>query len=315
VSGIKDFELMPDVGFADRLEQLLMAEMGWEHVAQPGVRKPTPIHRTGRRVGAGAAAALVAASLIGLVFVVRDDATPDPGNTVVPTSVTPPVTTNPVSSTTTGVPSDASRPVPPALPIFQPLTAGTSYRVARSVIGRSLQFTNPTDGTFGFPNPAGFVVSVDAAGAEPLVAVVDLAALRVFTDPLVDVEAISADGVAALTAATATPPTDFLAYFAALPGVEAGEVTTAEFAGLPAKAMTWRFGAFDGGHPCSGAARGNCVATTWLDDAYRNGWISTYRIGDVGTTYVIDIDGKTVVVEVQDRPGAQQTADSIVIGD
>ena len=310
MSGIKDLELIPAADFADRLEQRLMAEMGWEPVARLGARVASSTRRTGRRVGAVAAASLAAAALVGLVFVVRDDWTPAPMNTVVPTTANPPITTNP-GSTTTSVSSEASGPVVSALPIFEPLTAGTSYRVARSVVGRSLQFTNPTNGTYGFLNPVGFVVSADEAGAEPLVSVVDLAALRVFTDPLVDVDAIIAAGAEAVLGATVAPPADFLAFFAALPGVEAGEVTATVFAGLPAKVMTWRFGAFDGGYPCSGSAGSNCVATTWLAD----GWVSSYAPGDAGSTYVLDIDGKTVVIEVPDRPGAEQVAGSIVIGD
>jgi len=254
-----------------------------------------------------------------LVAACSDDST-DTASTAAATTAaaaTVPVVTDPQ---TTDAPA-TTEAVLPVLPIGQPLTAGSSYRLAKSVIGRAMQFTNPTDGTFGVSGPGGFFVSADQAGLEPLVGVFDLMESRAFIDSLIDLGAttstpprpgaLSDADAAALTAATETPPADYLAYFAALPGVETGEVTTTEFAGHPATAMTWSFGAFDGGHPCFGSTRGNCVVTLW----FAVGAVASYWTGDAGTTYVIDIDGRTVVVEVRDRPGAQQTADSVVIGD
>jgi hypothetical protein len=74
--------------------------------------------------------------------------------------------------------------------------------------------------------------------------------------------------------------------------------------------MTWKVNAFDGGHPCPPSLSRNCFVTIWLD----YGWANTYFADDSGTTYVLDIDGKSIVVEVQDVPGARDAADSIVIG-
>jgi len=244
-------------------------------------------------------------------------ATTVPATTMVPVDTTVPASTDPPA---TDAPT-TTEALLPSLPVGQPLTDGTSYRMARSVIGRSLQFTNPTDGAFGVSGPGGFFVAADQAGTEPLLGVFDLMKSRAFTDALIDLGtattrpprpgALADADAAALTAATETPATDYLAYFAALPGVEAGEVTTTEFAGHSAKVMTWRFGAFDGGYPCFGSARGNCVVTLWFEV----GVVASYWTGDAGTTYVLDIDGTTVVVEVPDRPGAKEAADSLVIGD
>jgi hypothetical protein len=149
------------------------------------------------------------------------------------------------------------------------------------------------------------VLTADEIGFEPIVGGFDLSKTRFFIDPLVDAYNMLDDE---LTAATTEPTTDFLAYFAALPGIEAGEVSDVEFAGYPARAMSWTFGAFEGGVPC--APGGNCVNAMWFP-----GWISSYVSGDAGTTYVLDIDGQTLIIEVQDRPGAQEAADSLVIGD
>ena len=149
------------------------------------------------------------------------------------------------------------------------------------------------------------MLTADEIGFEPMIGAFALAEARYFTDPLVDAYTMLDEQ---LTAATTEPTSDFLAYFAALPGVEAGEVTDAEFAGHPARMMSWTFGEFEGGVPCGPG--GNCVNAMWF-----SGWISTYFAGDAGTTYVIDIDGETLVVEVRDSPGAQEAADSLVIGD
>ncbi len=252
------------------------------------------------------------------------DSTSTPTATEAPPTVAstvPPGTAPPATDPSATDAPTTTEALLPALPIGQLLPAGASYRLARSVIGRALQFTNPTDGTIAVSGPGGFFVAADLAGTEPLLGVFDLEKARMFTDPLVDLGATttrpprpgfgSDADAAALTAATEAPPADYLAYFAALPGVEAGEVMTTEFAGLPAAAMSWRVGAFDGGYPCFDSPRGNCVITLWFDV----GVVASYWTGDVGTTYVIDIDGTTVVVEVPDRPGAQELADSLVIGD
>jgi hypothetical protein len=78
--------------------------------------------------------------------------------------------------------------------------------------------------------------------------------------------------------------------------------------------MSWTFGAFEGGSPCR--TGGNCVNPVWFPGTRPDGgWISSYTSGDAGTTFVLDLAGQTLVFEVQDRPGAQQAADSLVIGD
>ena len=180
------------------------------------------------------------------------------------------------------------------------------------MLGRSIQFTNPDEGIEGQWDRGGFVLTSSAeTGNQLLVGAVHLARARVFTDPLVDASALPDDGV--LTAATSEPPADYLAYFAALPGIEVGEVRDTEFAGQPARAMSWTFGALERGSPC--VLGEHCVNTIWFPGTRRDGGrISSYTSGDAGTTYVFDLDGETVVVEVQDRPGAQEVAESLVIG-
>ena len=213
----------------------------------------------------------------------------------------------------TTVPATVAAPsatdvVLPGLPIAEPLPAGTSYRIGRAVLGRGIQITNPVEGAWPQWDTGGFVLTASADASQLLIAAVELTKARVFTDPLVD--AYSLLDVDALTAATSEPPADFLAFFAALPGIEAGEVTDTEFAGQPARAISWTFGAFEGGSPCRPS--GNCVNTVWFPGTRRDGgWISSYTSGDAGTTYVLDFDGQIVIFEVQDRPGAQEAADSL----
>ncbi|MEO6572132.1 MAG: hypothetical protein ABIO83_11370 [Ilumatobacteraceae bacterium] len=328
MSGIPDLELPPDGEFADDLEQLLMAEMGWEAdvVVRPrSADRARPTARI-RRLGITIAATLVAAAVIGLLFV---DRTATKGPQVVPTASTSAPTTTAVSSatvvaavsttvpTTTTVPATAAAPtvtevLPPGMPIAKPLPADTTYRIGRSVLGRGIQITNPVEGAWGQWDRGGFVLTSSGDGGQVLIAAVDLAAARIFTDPLVDTSALPDE--TALTAATSEPPADYLSFFAGLPGIEVGRVTDTEFAGRPARAMSWTFGPFEGGSPC--VLDGNCVSTIWFRGTRGDGGrISTYTSGDAGTTYVLDLDGRTVVFEVPDRPGAQEAADSLVIGD
>lgn len=319
MSGIPDLELAPDSDFADSLEQALMAEMGWQadiNLRPRSVVQARPAARI-RRFGITIAAALVAASVVGLLFIDRDDSRPVPR--VVATEPTTTAAPSPTLAATvpTTVPTTTAAPatteaVPPGMPIAKPLPAGTTYRIGRSVLRRSIEITNPLEGAWGQWDTGGFVLTSSSDGYEVLLAGLDLTKARFFTDPLVDANAFP--DVAALTAATSEPPDDFLTYFAALPGVETDDISDTEFAGHPARALSWRFGAFEGGSPCRPS--GNCVHAVWFAGTRRDGgWISSYTTGDAGTTYVLDLDGQTLIFEVQDRPGAQQAADSLVIAD
>jgi len=300
MSGTPDLELTPNAEFADRLEQTLMAEMGFSAVTasistSSSVRAAGG-HQAARRWMLATAAALVAA--LALAFVVeRSEA---PSTRVFVALPTAPTTTPPTTTVT------STSALPPALP-RGPLQGGVTYRVPRSaVLGRYVQFTNTVEGATSLAGPGGFVVASDAELFEVLLSVVDLSSVRFFTDLLADAHAIPDD--AGLTQATTEPPEDFFAYFAALPGVVAGPLTDAEIAGRPAKAMTWRFDEFEGGFPCGPAPA--CVNVGWIGV-----FISSYWAGNSGTTYLVDLDGQQVLVEVRDVPGAQEAADSLVIAD
>jgi hypothetical protein len=173
-------------------------------------------------------------------------------------------------------------------------------------LGRAVQVTNTVDGAFAINGRGGFALTSDQLGTELLVGVVDLATATVLDDPLADANTFDPGA-----GGTSPAPTDVFAYLSTLPGMEIGEPVDTTFAGHPASMATWKVGTFEGGHPCFGSDRGNCVLTFFLPA----GWLSTYWSGDAGTTYVLDIDGQVIVVEVQDRPGAKEIAESIVIGD
>ena len=244
--------------------------------------------------------------LIGLITASCSDDESSNGTsatTGAPVTTAAPDTTAP--STTTAAPS-TTEGLPPALPNGQPLEAGVTYRVPASTLGRSMQFTNAVDGALAVAGEGGMALTADQTGFQVLLVVADYSKVRFFTDPLVD--AYSLQGVEALTAATNEAPADFFAYFASLPGVVTGPITDAEIAGRPAKAMTWSFGVFEGGFPCGPAQA--CVNAAWLGN-----WVSSYFEGNSGTTYLLEIDGQQVLVEVQNLPGAQDVADSLVIGD
>lgn len=227
---------------------------------------------------------------------------------------TNPSATDPPATTifTTDVPAtDAAPPdgTPIDVPFNEPLVAETTYLLGDSAVGREMQFTNSIDGTFATNSSGLFFLTADVRGNEPMMGVFDLAPAHVFTDPLLDLSAALSSQT--IDEDVQDPPTDYLAYFAALPGVEASDVTTTEYLGFPAQTMTWKVDEFDGGYPCPPSRSRDCFVTIWLD----YGWANTYFAGDSGTTYVFDIDGKSIVVEVQDVPGAREAADSIVIAD
>ncbi len=268
---------------------------------------------TSRTVLVVAALALVAgcgdSSTSSDATAVSADATDPPATDTATTN--PPESDPPTTTATTEAPTtDAAAPAdetPIDVPFKEPLVAGTTYLLGDSAVGREMQFTNSIDGTFATNSGGLFFLTADITGNKPMVAVFDLADARVFTDPLLDFNAVLGDYT--IDENVQEAPTDYLAYFAALPGVEAGDVTTTEYLGFPAQTMTWTVNEFDGGYPCPPARSRNCFVTIWLD----YGWANTYFAGDSGTTYVLDIDGKSIVVEVQDVPGARDAADSIVI--
>jgi hypothetical protein len=227
---------------------------------------------------------------------------------------TDPAGTEPVSTSiepTTPAATDAppTTALPPALPNGQPLTAGTTYRVGRSVLGRSMTFTPAIDGTLAMAFDGFFGSSTDALGTEVLVGITDLSGARTFPDPSIDV---SVDpGSDALDAATVPAPDDFLAYFAALPYVTVGAVETTVFGGFPARSMTYVVDTVETGSPCFGSDRGACLLSLYLPPRV----LANYWAGDSGTFYEVTIDGGTFLVEVTDREGAAETAAGIAIGD
>ena len=274
---------------------------------------PTRSTMTSRTVLLVAALALVAgcggSSASSDATALSADATDPPATESATTN--PPESDQPTTIATTEAPTTAAAApadeTPIEVPFGKPLGAGTTYLLGDSAVGREMQFTNSIDGTFATNSGGLFFLTADVRGNKPMVAVFDLADARVFTDPLLDFNAVLMDST--IDESVQDAPTDYLAYFAALPGVEASDVTTTEYLGFPAQTMTWEINEFDGGYPCPPSRSRNCFVTIWLD----YGWANTYFAGDSGTTYVLDIDGKSVVVEVQDVPGARDAADSLVI--
>ena len=79
---------------------------------------------------------------------------------------------------------------------------------------------------------------------------------------------------------------------------------------FPARSMTFEFGPIDGGYPCF-AKPGSCVITNYVRPAV----VTTYWQGDKGTLYELQVDGRSVLVEVQDGPSSTEAAATIVIGE
>jgi hypothetical protein len=210
------------------------------------------------------------------------------------------------SAATTSVQSTAPDTTTPAMPMQTPLHAGTVYGVGRAPIGRPLQFTNQVEGVYGRPGPGQLTLSTDRAGNDVVVSVTDLAAARAFIDPLTDISHLSSVPNDLTTPVNA----DFFAYFRALPAVTLGQVTDTTIAGHPASTATYTVGDIDGGAPCFGVDRGNCLVTLAVPAAQ---WISTFWSGDTGTLTVVDIDGQQVLVQHTNAPGAAETAASLVL--
>ena len=211
---------------------------------------------------------------------------------------------------TTDAPAPTTTELVPAAPQLRPLDAGGTYRLGKGVIGRSMSFTTFVDGTFAYLANGFFGATLDKTGTEVLMSVTDLARARVFTDPVADLDSLNA--TSQLDASTTAAPSDFLAYFATLPSVIVGPIETTEFAGFPARSMSYSVGSFDGGFACFGSDRGACLLSIYVQNS---GVVQTYWDGDSGTLYELTIDGRTVLVDVSDREGAAETAASLVIGD
>lgn len=221
-------------------------------------------------------------------------------------ATTDPATTDPATMSTQSIAPEPEAEATP-LPQLKPLRSGKLYKAGRNVIGRSLLFTASVDGSLGFSVLGYFGVTLDRLGTELLVGVTDLTQARVFLDPAGDLGAL--DGPPALDGATTPAPQDFLAYFASLPGVVAGPVEDSELAGLPARSMTYTTGDVVGAQPCFGVDRGGCLLATYLPI----GVVTTYWAGDSGTIYVLELDDRSIVVDVSDRAGASELATSLRI--
>jgi hypothetical protein len=233
-------------------------------------------------------------------------ATTEPANgTTAPTTESTAETTAP---STTDDSEQAALDSAPALSQPAQLEAGVTYRLGKAPLERPVWLTNPIDGATGGATRGGFFLSEDEAGLEVLLLVIDLAHTKFLADPLIDSNSLISQQ--AVDAAATDPPDDYLAHFASLPGVTAGEVYESEFAGFPARALDWHVDTVEGGFPCGDPAKGNCLNVT-----ASSVWITQYRAGDTGTTYVFELDGRPIVAEVQDRPGAQEAAESVIIGE
>ncbi len=302
-----DLDVVPDEEFTRRLETVLLSDMGWPPSTPqrdlPARVAPVRYRRTALTVVGGlvAAAVLVVALFVGLAH-----RTPAP-----PTQNTVPQMTTTVPRPTTTPPPTSSANEPTSTPLSrgQSLETGTTYRVGRLAIGRPVEFRNVIEGAWGFTSAGAFAVAGSRVlGEVPLVVVFDAAKLRVMNDPYVDAGTLT--DVASVKAASAPVADgfDIITYFGSLPGVEIGDVQETTFAGRPARMASWSIASIEGGHPCFGSSRGNCLVTGAV-----LAWVSAYTAGDSGILYSLDVDGVSVIVEVRDRPGAREIADSIVI--
>ncbi len=178
------------------------------------------------------------------------------------------------------------------------LHEGFFYTAGTVAIGAEIIFTATDRSRYSNNLPGFFSVQGQASGDETLLSLNDLSTMFVFKDPLQDFATLGRDN-SALLAASDPVPADFLAYVQGLPGVTAGPVTDAEFAGLPARSMTYEVGDFPG-VVCVGTKP--CLWTTFAPA----GISVYYNPGDSGTFYVFDVAGRSVLADVQNRDGVAE---------
>lgn len=219
---------------------------------------------------------------------------------------------SPTTATTT-VTTTAAGPTVPAGPIQvsdnTPLAPGRQYQVPRTVLQRDIHFT-ATDSTRQAYSASGFLaVTADKNGAQPLLVIIDLATAHVFRDPHADFSTF--DTKDDVLAATNPVPDDFLGYLAQLPGLTAGAVATTQFLGVPARAMTYKVTSTKGGFPCAVGRTQACLLALFVTSGPTIGYFE----GDSGTYYELQVDGRRLVAQVTDRPGAADLVAGFVLGE
>jgi hypothetical protein len=199
---------------------------------------------------------------------------------------------------------------PPVVTISSnvPLTAGTKYSLAPTVLQRTLGFTATETSKQAIVTPGFVGIAADANGAQPLIAFMDLSNSRVFRDPLADLSTFSNGGD--VINATDPVPADFLAYIAKLPGMTAGAVSATTFLGVPAKAMTYKVDSTDGGFRCGKDDASPCLLALFVT----TGPIIALHKGDSGTIYDLQISGRRLIAEVTDRAGAADLVKAFTFG-
>lgn len=165
-----------------------------------------------------------------------------------------------------------------------------------------LSFRAPSKKGYVFALDGTIYLSSDSQGEQSLVVLLDLDMTDVVTSATIDLDATAdSDGMPA--------PGDTLAWFAALAGVTAGPETSAAFAGQSAKSITYTVSSFEGEGHCASNSEGVCLPAFLTP----TGFDLYYRSGDAGTMYQLDVDGHRVLVDVSDRPGATELADSMTL--
>ena len=224
-------------------------------------------------------------------------------------ATTAPVTEPPTTAPATTEPATTAPPEPELLDPMKKLRPGVTYRTDTAAIGVPIELVANDGARWAVNLPGYFGVSTQASGDELMVGVTDLATARLFTDPLADLNSMFPDN-AKLFAATVEMPDDYLAAFAALPGVTAGPVTASTFAGLPSRSMTYSVADPGGGSACySTKPDQRCLLTLFQ----ASGLSVVYLPGDSGTFHEVELDGRPVLFEVSDRAGAAELAATMTI--
>jgi hypothetical protein len=205
-----------------------------------------------------------------------------------------------------GRPSDApvsSAPLEHAVVDREPLAEGTSYRAGDALQDIDVLFTAPSTPVYGLNSHRRVGVSADPAGLQPLVVVLPLANLRVFSSPDVTLEDVEDD----LGELTTEAPTDVIAWLAERPYLTVGAIEDVEVGSLRGRGFEYTVGPLpDTSRACGGAAAQLCGATLWASG-------STYHVspGERGRVIQLDAAGQPLLVLISDGPVAAEVVPTL----
>jgi len=227
-----------------------------------------------------------------------------------PVSTGPPVESSPPAPETTEavdttLTSEGGQP----LQDDTPLSEGVRYEVPNFADELWLQLTSPVEGIVGRSHPGFLGVYSDDPDDEPdsiLVEILELQHAEVFVEQTFDINNLPNGNFS--DEMFAPVPAGVLDWFATRPGVSASDVQNTNLFGFPARSLTYTIGEVEGGTPCFPDNEAMCL-----------GWFATSSVvvlwlpGHTGTLYEVKVPDHELLVNVQDRPNADEVLAGIEI--